>query len=408
MPEIITCPDCGRKLRVPDELVGKKVKCPDCKVKFTGSITTSPNGAGGKSAPPRKKTDDDESPSKSGSKRKKADDADADQRVATSPVGKKLSRSKSTDDDEDDDRPSKKKSKRRKYDDDNDEDHPRRSRSRYDDDDEDDRRDSDGPTPAQKRAGWRLTLTGLNLLCYSTYAFLAGLAVEALGCALMMAVGAAGMSTGAAANSGSTMMGAMAGVGIIAIIMYAVVGLLSLTGLVLQITGHGFCMGVPHKIGTPRRPFAIATFSCAVGVILLHMMSCGVQYVSPRLGMVSGLVPLALQLGWFICYFLFLRSVAISMRDPGLGQQCVFYMIAVPVLFVVGIIMYILMFVVMGVAMVGAATSNTASGAGASMGGAFIFGIVCFLLMLAIVIGMIAWYIVIIHKVRGVVRDYVD
>jgi hypothetical protein len=36
MPIIVQCPSCERKLRVPDELLGKKVKCPGCKVIFTG------------------------------------------------------------------------------------------------------------------------------------------------------------------------------------------------------------------------------------------------------------------------------------------------------------------------------------------------------------------------------------
>src|SRR5271165_7143472 len=34
MPVITSCPDCGRKLRVPDQLIGKLVRCPGCKVAF--------------------------------------------------------------------------------------------------------------------------------------------------------------------------------------------------------------------------------------------------------------------------------------------------------------------------------------------------------------------------------------
>jgi predicted Zn finger-like uncharacterized protein len=39
----IDCPSCNRKLRVPDDLLGKKVKCPTCGTTFT---------AGGDAAPP--------------------------------------------------------------------------------------------------------------------------------------------------------------------------------------------------------------------------------------------------------------------------------------------------------------------------------------------------------------------
>jgi predicted Zn finger-like uncharacterized protein len=45
MPEFVTCPDCRRKLRVPDDMLGKKVKCPDCKGTFlaaAGGITADP------------------------------------------------------------------------------------------------------------------------------------------------------------------------------------------------------------------------------------------------------------------------------------------------------------------------------------------------------------------------------
>jgi hypothetical protein len=37
MPEITSCPQCQRKLRIPDELMGKKVKCPGCGLNFTAA-----------------------------------------------------------------------------------------------------------------------------------------------------------------------------------------------------------------------------------------------------------------------------------------------------------------------------------------------------------------------------------
>jgi predicted Zn finger-like uncharacterized protein len=38
MPNTIHCPSCNRELRVPDELLGKKVKCPACATTFTASV----------------------------------------------------------------------------------------------------------------------------------------------------------------------------------------------------------------------------------------------------------------------------------------------------------------------------------------------------------------------------------
>jgi predicted Zn finger-like uncharacterized protein len=38
MPEIVQCPECVRKLRVPDDLLGKKVKCPTCGNLFVADV----------------------------------------------------------------------------------------------------------------------------------------------------------------------------------------------------------------------------------------------------------------------------------------------------------------------------------------------------------------------------------
>jgi hypothetical protein len=38
MPEVVTCPKCERQLRVPDELIGQRVKCPTCGPNFTANI----------------------------------------------------------------------------------------------------------------------------------------------------------------------------------------------------------------------------------------------------------------------------------------------------------------------------------------------------------------------------------
>src|SRR5260370_10608228 len=45
MPSVITCPSCQKQLKVPDELIGRSVKCPGCKETFTAQVPS-------KSAPP--------------------------------------------------------------------------------------------------------------------------------------------------------------------------------------------------------------------------------------------------------------------------------------------------------------------------------------------------------------------
>jgi predicted Zn finger-like uncharacterized protein len=39
MQNTVPCPSCGRELRVPDELIGKLVKCPACAQTFTANLS---------------------------------------------------------------------------------------------------------------------------------------------------------------------------------------------------------------------------------------------------------------------------------------------------------------------------------------------------------------------------------
>ncbi len=42
MAELIHCPSCQRSLRVPDEMIGRTVKCPDCGMMFSTVSNSSP------------------------------------------------------------------------------------------------------------------------------------------------------------------------------------------------------------------------------------------------------------------------------------------------------------------------------------------------------------------------------
>ncbi len=114
MPEIVICPKCRRQARVPDSLMGHKVKCPGCDETFTAEVPASQPPSAPKEAEPRKsaRTDDDAVSDRTRSGRKRDEEKDAE-----------------------DDRPRRSRSQQ-----DEEEDESRRKRSRHDDDEEPARR----------------------------------------------------------------------------------------------------------------------------------------------------------------------------------------------------------------------------------------------------------------------------
>lgn len=74
MPAVTTCPQCQRQLRVPDEMIGTQVKCPECGTTFAATSTSQ--------APPGPSPDagrySDEPPRPSRSRPGGSDDYDRD------------------------------------------------------------------------------------------------------------------------------------------------------------------------------------------------------------------------------------------------------------------------------------------------------------------------------------------
>ncbi len=164
MPIVVTCTNCDKKLRVPDDLLGKKVKCPGCGTIFLGKVADSPSHKdkpptsvrSKERAPPKEEPEDDEEqsekttggvqskPSQKGSRPKDDDDDEPPERPSRK--GKKADE----DDDDEDDRPSKRR-KRKDDDDDDDDDDDRPSRRRRPSDDDDDDDDDDRPSRRRSR-----------------------------------------------------------------------------------------------------------------------------------------------------------------------------------------------------------------------------------------------------------------
>jgi predicted Zn finger-like uncharacterized protein len=114
--ETVSCPQCDKKLRVPEELIGKLVKCPTCGHTFTAEISAAAKKNELEQKPDRSarvktKDDEDDPPRKS---QRSRDDDDDDRPIRKS--------RRSRNDDDDDDRPSRRRSRRGRWDDDDDDD----------------------------------------------------------------------------------------------------------------------------------------------------------------------------------------------------------------------------------------------------------------------------------------------
>jgi predicted Zn finger-like uncharacterized protein len=86
MPSVISCPSCQKQLKVPDDLLGKNVKCPGCKETFTAEPAGSASGSKSdiaekprkQAAPPPEEEEDDEPREKPARRRADDDDDDGD------------------------------------------------------------------------------------------------------------------------------------------------------------------------------------------------------------------------------------------------------------------------------------------------------------------------------------------
>lgn len=101
MPELIQCPKCGRKLKVPETLQGKSVKCPGCQGVFTAKFGADEDEEeiprARRRAPEPEDEDDEEEAAARPRRRPVAEDDDADE-----------------EDEQDEERPRRKRLKRRR------------------------------------------------------------------------------------------------------------------------------------------------------------------------------------------------------------------------------------------------------------------------------------------------------
>jgi hypothetical protein len=277
MPVIVSCPDCRRPLRVPDELLGRTVRCPQCKVLFMASVTgAAPAGhRGGADAGGPYPADFTRGP-RDGYGRPQP------------PVRR-----------------------------------PGRVGDEYD-------LEGDELTRWEIRRAWRRVRIGLTLTVIGGWFWVAGYGLLMFSMVLGTILGASAVSfqlRGRAEAAAGTAGGLLVVVGLCA----AVYALCSVVELVLRAVGCGLCMAVPDRRGTAAKTLAITSFAlgCASAVMALAGVALalhrGSEWVSAPAAWrqpaahIPQLVALVLGLAGFTVFLTFGRSAAKELRDHDLA-----------------------------------------------------------------------------------------
>jgi hypothetical protein len=366
MPVITSCPDCQRTLRVPDNLLNKKVRCPECKREFTAAAA---DGGG-------VETREDYEAGYTGRRRGEYTDEEP----------ARLPRSRRAADEE------------------------------YDEE-YDDRRPARGPSPRAARRGWLRTRTGLSLNIVAVWVWLVGILILVFGVVIGVIVGVTSQF-GSAGNERSGV--ALAGAVIILVGVCAVLyGLCALAETILRLTGYGMCMAVPSVRGTGLKPLAIVAFclGCAAAVFSFTGLLMGfAERAAPGAGafggnptplpaqvMVSnvpGFIATLLQLGAFFVFLVFCRQVALQARERALAGSVLAVMIAFAAWYGI-LVLGCGVAVAAGVSILGGLRSGVSQQSAATSAGALALGLgVVALLMGIAYVALTIWYAAVLARVR--------
>ena len=377
MPEIIDCPQCERKLRVPEEMLGRTVKCPSCSTVFTarapGVETVSP---------PAEEDDVVEEGVEEASARRRP--------PAWRPV----------DDQEDEyaDRPRRRRPADDDEEEDEDADRPRRKRRSGG------RRYTGGLTGNAK--GWQKVRLGITLILTAILVMLGTLILLPCG----MLVGGAAAFSLAAPGPGGQPGNPGAALGVVGMIAILTV-VLMLASHILTLVGYGFCMGAPDESGA--RGLATATLSLSLasmvasGVSLVMVLAAGAGLAAANpfalgaagtLSMLLSFGQMILSLAAMFTFLFFLRAVADALREGALAASIQ----SLIMLFGISLGAFVVMRLVAMLFL---------AGGGVGRGAAPAFGLVMLSVTCIAGIGLIVaaiWYLVVLFQVRGALTNYLE
>jgi predicted Zn finger-like uncharacterized protein len=412
MPEVVSCPDCQSKLRVPDNLLGKKVKCPKCSNAFTARLDQpdveeqprQPAVKARKAAPPPRDEEEEEAPRsrKPARREEEFEDEPASRRRRSAPPR----------DEEEDEAP---RSRRRREED---EDEEPRGRRRRDEEDEDYEVGSIRKQQHGTVADWLKLRNGFTFLIGGQVVLGVALVIGLLLCGIMWASFTSEINAAALRPGGATGAGMQTGiVALIAMLILPYATMFLWGGL--SITGHIFTIFSPPKHGA--KVLAIIALCLAgwnfltlIGAFALDSAALfGLVYGRGMVGRSGGggflIMPAFITWPAYMIVFLFcIRSLAQAMKNEALAKNSVFLMIMVGVSWVVTCLMPCIMIIgAMGATNAALQSNNPNAAVGAAQGVGIVF-MVCLVVVGLLWLGSYVWYLIHLCQVRGSINQHLS
>jgi hypothetical protein len=198
-----------------------------------------------------------------------------------------------------------------------------------------------------------------------------------------------------------------------ALFFYGVIGLLGLTGIVLQYVGMGMCILVPQRGDSSARTLAIAAFICMC-VFLVFCMAWQIpQFTTfflrsvPIWGMMSfNLLLWSIAIAGSVLWFMFLRALCLDLRGRDTADRVVSNLIAWIIFYPASFVLMLIMACAGGAAFASLARSGAGGGGPGALGAMVIFSVLIYGIFLVVALGLYIWYLFILQRVRGVIERH--
>ncbi|MSR31538.1 MAG: hypothetical protein EXR99_08545 [Gemmataceae bacterium] len=264
MAVLVTCQSCGKKLKVNDEILGKRVKCPGCAGIFTA---VADGAASAPSIPPMPSPKATRAMASLSAMAGKSNAEEEDKGEEREETGEERSVNKKV-------------------------------------------------AAKETRLGWQATRTGFNLLLIASYLYLSGIILQI--CSMLL-VRLLGFLLKPGEPPSPTIIYT-----IITLLIICVI--LGLAAFIVHSVGLGFCLYVPKKEGYSTKTLALLTFifwCIGIGFYIL-----GFPLTLVCIGFILIIIAPFLLLAAHVLYLFFLRSVGLLMKRKDLAGSATGFMFA--------------------------------------------------------------------------------